>query len=79
MPRSTTAPLTLEVLSVRCIGVAPSNYTVEIATDGIRMRKNGTSRWIGPASWESILSAAQRESVRQTANDEPRREMGVRA
>lgn len=79
MPRSTTAPLTLEVLSVRCIGLAPANYTVEVATDGIRMRKNGTSRWIGPASWESILSACQRESVRQTASESPLREMAVRS
>lgn len=79
MPRSTTAPLQLEVLSVRCLHLAPANYTVEIATDGIRMRKNGTSRWIGPASWESILSAAQRESVRQTASEEPHREMAVRS
>lgn len=76
MPRSSTAPLQLEVLSIRFLNLAPANYTVEVATDGIRMRRNGTSRWIGPASWEQILNAATRTSSRETAS-EPVREMGV--
>jgi hypothetical protein len=78
MPRPSTAPLQLEVLSIRFLNLAPADYAVEVATDGVRMRKKGTSRWIGPATWEQILSAATRTSVRDTAN-EPVREMGVRA
>lgn len=76
MPRSSTAPLQLEIVSLRFLNMAPSDYTVEVSPDGVRMRRKGTARWIGPASWESILSAAARESSRQTANA-PLREMGV--
>lgn len=76
MPRSSTAPLQLEVLSIRFLNMPSSNYTVEVATDGVRMRRKGTSRWIGPATWEQILSAATRTSVRETTS-EPIREMGV--
>jgi hypothetical protein len=78
MPRPSTGPLQIEVLSIRFLNLAPSDYAVEVATDGVRMRRKGTSRWIGPATWEQILSAAARTSVRETAN-EPVLEMGVRS
>ena len=78
MPRASTAPLQLEVLRITFLNLAPADYCVEVATDGVRMRRKGTSRWIGPATWEQILSAATRTSVRETAN-EPVQEMGVRA
>lgn len=76
MPRSSTAPLQIEVVSVRFLNMPPGNYIVEVATDGVRMRRKGTSRWLGPASWEQILQSATRTSVRETAS-EPIREMGV--
>lgn len=79
MPRSSTAPMTLEILSIRFLHLAPADYIVEVATDGIRMRRKGTARWLGPASWESCLSAATRESVRRTGEEAPIREMGVGA
>jgi hypothetical protein len=78
MPRSSTAPLTLEVVSLRLLHLPPANYIAEIATDGIRLRKKGSARWFGPASWEQILSAAARTSVREISDD-PHREMGVGA
>ena len=65
MPRSSTAPLTLEVLSIRFMDLPKADYIVEVATDGIRLRKKGTARWLGPASWESIVSAATRATLRR--------------
>jgi hypothetical protein len=76
MPRSSTAPLTLELISIRFLHLAPANYTAQLSTDGIRLRKKGTAQWLGPASWEQILNAAARTSARD-ASDDPRREMAV--
>jgi hypothetical protein len=70
--------MTLEILSIRFLNLAPGNYIAEVATDGVRIRRKGTSRWMGPASWESIISAAARTSNRQREG-EPVREMGVGA
>lgn len=76
MPRSSTSPLTLELLSIRFLNLPPGDYIAEVATDGIRVRRKGTTRWLGPASWESVISAAARVSNRQREG-EPVREMGV--
>jgi hypothetical protein len=46
-----------------------TDYVVEVATDGIRLRKKGTAKWLGPASWESILSAAARSTMRRVETD----------
>lgn len=65
MARSSTAPLTLEVLSIRFMNLPAADYVVEVATDGIRFRKKGTARWLGPATWESLISAAARSTMRR--------------
>lgn len=76
MPRSSTAPLTLEVLQIRFLNLAPANYVVDVASDGIRMRKKGSAKWVGCASWEQILSACARTGLRE---QDAQREMGVGA
>ena len=69
MSRCSTAPLQLEILSVRFMDLPATDYVVEVATDGIRLRKKGTAKWLGPASWESILSAAARSTMRRVETD----------
>lgn len=78
MPRSSTPPLTLEILSVRFLNLPHSPYIIEVTQDGVLMRRKGTGKWLGPASWESIVSIAARASNRQR-DGEPVHEMGVGA
>jgi len=59
-------PITRQV-AIKFLGYPVKDYVVEIAHEGIRLRKKATRTWYGPASWEQILNAAARVSARGLA------------